>query len=228
MGSKDGKGILERARMFEALRDQKLGQGQAAHDVAETQVPAVEDVPPKTGRPKPESVESSSSSPQAVLQSSQAKLRQLMETQKAPGASTGAPAKKNVAAADDQKLVVGPRIRLQGDVTNCDALIIEGYFEGSAKSRMIQVARGGTVSGEVEVETAEITGDFNGKLTVSNRLVVHSTGRVTGTVRYFAVEIEAGGQISGDVQVTDEGLTSSAKTGSNVDSDSSGKLEAVS
>ncbi len=62
-----------------------------------------------------------------------------METQKAPGASTGAPAKKNVAAADDQKLVVGPRIRLQGDVTNCDALIIEGYFEGSAKSRMIQV-----------------------------------------------------------------------------------------
>lgn len=93
---------------------------------------------------------------------------------------------------------------------------------------MIQVARGGSVSGEVEVETAEITGDFDGKLTVSNRLVVHSTGRVTGTVRYFAVEIEAGGQISGDVQVTDEGLTSSAKTGSNVDSDSSGKLEAVS
>jgi cytoskeletal protein CcmA (bactofilin family) len=151
-----------------------------------------------------------------------------METQKAPGASTGAPAKKTVAAADDQKLVVGPRIRLQGDVTNCDTLIIEGYFEGSAKSRMIQVARGGTVSGEVEVETAEITGDFNGKLTVSNQLVVHSTGRVTGTVRYFAVEIEAGGQISGDVQVTDEGLTSSAKTGSNVDSDSSEKLEAVS
>ncbi len=65
-------------------------------------------------------------------------------------------------------------------------------------------------------------------MTVSNRLVVHSTGRVTGTVRYFAVEIEAGGQISGDVQVTDEGLTGSAKTGSNVDSDSSEKLEAVS
>jgi len=65
-------------------------------------------------------------------------------------------------------------------------------------------------------------------MTVSNRLLVHSTGRVTGTVRCFAVEIEAGGQISGDVQVTDEGLTGSAKTGSNVDSDSSEKLEAAS
>ena len=90
------------------------------------------------------------------------------------------------------------------------------------------VTRGGTVSGEVEVETAEITGDFDGKLTVSNRLVVHSTGRVTGTVRYLAVEIEASGQISGHVQVTDEGLTGSAKTGSKLDSDSSEKLEAAS
>ena len=151
-----------------------------------------------------------------------------MEIQKASGTPVGRQVEKNVTVAEDQKLVVGPRIRLQGDVTNCDSLIIEGYFEGSAKCRMIQVARGGTVSGEVEVETAEITGDFDGKLTVSNRLVVHSTGRVTGTVRYFAVEIEAGGQISGDVRVTEEGLTGPAKAKSDVDSDITEKLEVAS
>ncbi len=151
-----------------------------------------------------------------------------METQKASGTSTAPQAEKNVVKSEDQKLVVGPRIRLQGDVTNCDALIIEGYFEGSAKSRVIRVAQGGTVSGEVEVETAEITGEFEGKLTVSNRLVVHATGRVTGTVRYFAVEIEAGGQISGDVQVTEEGLAGLAKTKSDVDPDISERLEVAS
>jgi cytoskeletal protein CcmA (bactofilin family) len=93
---------------------------------------------------------------------------------------------------------------------------------------MIQVAQGGTVSGEVEVETAEITGEFEGKLTVSNRLVVHATGRVKGTVRYFAVEIEAGGQISGDVQVTEEGLADTTKTKPDMHSDIVETFEAAS
>ncbi len=84
------------------------------------------------------------------------------------------------------------------------------------------------VSGEAEVETAEIVGEFEGKLTVSNRLVVHATGRVKGTVRYFAVEIEAGGQISGDVQVTEEGLAGPAKTKSDDNPDIVETFEAAS
>jgi cytoskeletal protein CcmA (bactofilin family) len=94
---------------------------------------------------------------------------------------------------------------------------------------MIQVARGGTVSAEADVETAEIVvGEFEGKLTVSNHLIVYATGRVMGMVRYFAVEIEAGGQISGDVQVTDEGLAGSAKTKPDADSEFTKKFEVAS
>lgn len=229
MGAKGDAGDLELTNMFEAFRDRKLEQEQAAQDVVDVQAPAKgEDTQRKTRHPKPEIAGSSPSSPQAVMQSSQDKLRQLMETQKASRNSPGPQAEKNATASEDQRLVVGPRIRLQGDVTNCDTLIIEGHFEGSAKTRMIQVAQGGTVSGEVEVETAEITGEFEGKLTVSNRLVVHATGRVKGTVRYFAVEIEAGGQISGDVQVTEEGLAGPAKTKPNVASDITEKFEVAS
>ncbi len=229
MGAKGDAGDLELTNMFEVFRDRKLEQEQAAQDIVGVQAPAKGgDVQRKTPRLKPETAGSSPSSPQAVLQTSQEKLRELMETQKTSGASAGPQAEKIATASEDQRLVVGPRIRLQGDVTNCDTLIIEGHFEGSAKTRMIQVARGGSVSGEAEVETAEIVGEFEGKLTVSNRLVVHATGRVKGTVRYFAVEIEAGGQISGDVQVTEEGLAGPAKTKSDDSPDIVEMFEAAS
>ena len=153
--------------MFEVFRDRKLEQEQAAQDIVGVQAPAKGgDVQRKTPRLKPETAGSSPSSPQAVLQTSQEKLRELMETQKTSGTSAGPQAEKIATASEDQRLVVGPRIRLQGDVTNCDTLIIEGHFEGSAKTRMIQVARGGTVSGEAEVETAEIVGEFEVCLSV--------------------------------------------------------------
>lgn len=102
---------------------------------------------------------------------------------------------------EGQKLVVGPRIRLKGEVNNCDMLIIEGHFEGTAKSRVLQVAQGGSFQGDAEVERAEMSGKFEGALTVSNRLFIRGSGRVSGTIQYFGIEVEQGGQISGNIQV---------------------------
>ncbi len=48
-------------------------------------------------------------------------------------------------------------------MTKCDALIVEDHMEGSATSRMVQVAKGGTFLGEAEIETAEISGNFEGQ-----------------------------------------------------------------
>jgi cytoskeletal protein CcmA (bactofilin family) len=118
-----------------------------------------------------------------------------------------------MASKESQRLVVGARIHLKGEVTKCDALIVEGHVEGSANSRVIQVAKDGTFDGEAEVEIAEISGKFDGTLAVSDKLIVRSTGRVSGSIRYSGIEIEAGGQILGDVQVaTDEHPSVSAST----------------
>ncbi len=88
--AKGDAGDLERTNMFEAFRDRKLEQEQAAQDVVDVQAPAKgEDPQRKTRHPKPEIAGSSPSSPQAVMQSSHDKLRQLMETQKSPRNSPG-------------------------------------------------------------------------------------------------------------------------------------------
>ena len=101
---------------------------------------------------------------------------------------------------EDNRLIVGRNLHLKGEIGSCDTLVVEGRVEASMKSRIIQTAESGVFIGEAEVETAEIRGRFEGSLTANKRLVVHSTVRVVGTIRYGTIIIEEGGRIGGDVE----------------------------
>ena len=100
------------------------------------------------------------------------------------------------------KLTVGPNIKLKGvEITDCDTLFVEGTVEATMDSRLMQIAEGGAFKGSAEIDIAEIRGEFDGQLTARHKLVIHATGKVTGTVRYGKLVIEEGGQISGEIQV---------------------------
>lgn len=112
------------------------------------------------------------------------------------------------------KLTVGPNIKLKGvEITDCDTLVVEGRVEATIDSRVIQISEKGAFIGSAEFDIAEIRGEFDGDLTVRQKLVVFSSGRVTGKVRYGKLVIEEGGQLSGDVQLStsaSKGLTVAA------------------
>ena len=108
-----------------------------------------------------------------------------------------------VASSDVRsKLTVGPNIKLKGvEITDCDTLVVEGRVEATIDSRVIQISEKGAFIGSAEFDIAEIRGEFDGELTVRQKLVVYASGRVTGKVRYGKLVIEEGGQLSGDVQL---------------------------
>ena len=98
------------------------------------------------------------------------------------------------------KLIVGPDIKLKGvEITDCDTLVVEGRVEASMDSRVIQIAEHGVYSGTVGIDLAEIRGRFEGELTARKQLIIHSTGRVSGTIRYGKITVEDGGEICGNV-----------------------------
>ena len=98
------------------------------------------------------------------------------------------------------KLTVGPNIKLKGvEITDCDTLVVEGLVEATMDSRVMQIAEQGAFKGSADIDVAEIRGQFNGNLTARQKLVIYSTGKVTGTVRYGKLVIEEGGQLSGEV-----------------------------
>ena len=99
------------------------------------------------------------------------------------------------------KLIVGPNIKLKGvEISDCDTLVVEGRVEATMNSRVIQIAEMGAFTGSADVELAEIRGDFEGELTVREKLVIFGTGKVSGKIRYGKLVVEEGGQLSGDVQ----------------------------
>ena len=113
------------------------------------------------------------------------------------------PVASPVASAREEsgsKLTVGPNIKLKGvEITDCDTLVVEGTVEATINSRLIQISETGAFKGAAEIDIAEIRGNFDGDLTVREKLVVFATGKVTGKVRYGKIVIEEGGQISGEV-----------------------------
>lgn len=99
------------------------------------------------------------------------------------------------------KLTVGPNIKLKGvEITDCDTLVVEGLVEATMDSRVMQISERGAFKGSAEIDIAEIHGQFDGNLTVRQKLVIFGTGRVNGKVRYGKVVIEEGGQLTGDIQ----------------------------
>lgn len=104
-------------------------------------------------------------------------------------------------ASPEARMVVGPNIKMRGvEINDCDTLIVEGTVEATMDARQIEIAGTGTYSGKASVDRAEIHGLFTGELTVRERLIVHATGKVGGTLRYGRLVIEEGGEISGDVK----------------------------
>jgi len=113
----------------------------------------------------------------------------------------GDPAARRPNDGEVRKLTVGREITLSGEITSCDKLIIEGSVEANLNNcRDVEIAESGLFKGTASIEEAEIQGRFEGNLVVRKRLLIKSSGRVSGTVRYGQIEIECGGQISGDVQ----------------------------
>ncbi len=106
----------------------------------------------------------------------------------------------SVAKEGGSKLTVGPNIKLKGvEITDCDTLVVEGLVEATMDSRVMQIAEQGAFKGSAEIDIAEIRGLFDGNLTVREKLVIHSTGKVTGKIRYGKIVIEEGGQLSGEI-----------------------------
>ncbi len=105
-------------------------------------------------------------------------------------------------SGEGKKLIVGRDIALSGQISSCEKLVVEGRVEANiSECREIEILESGTFKGEAEIDIAEISGAFDGKLIARELLMVRANGRITGSVRYGRLEIERGGQLNGDVRV---------------------------
>jgi cytoskeletal protein CcmA (bactofilin family) len=132
----------------------------------------------------------------------------------APAARTAAPAPapapEPAAAAPapsqprGSTLAIGVNINLKGvEISNCDVVVIEGNVDATINSKIMEIGEPGRLNGTAIIDVAEIHGDFSGELTARTKLVVHATGRVSGTVRYGKLVVAEGGMLTGELKQLD-------------------------
>lgn len=123
----------------------------------------------------------------------------------APAAATAATPKESSSTTDNvigARLIVGPDVKLKGaEILDCDTLVVEGRVEATMDSRVIRIAENGSFAGTVSIDIAEIHGTFEGELTARSQLIIHSTGRVSGTIRFGKLVVDEGGELCGEINV---------------------------
>lgn len=132
----------------------------------------------------------------------------------APG-QVGVPVRPQATApaltGDRRTLLVGKGISVQGTISDCERLVVEGTVE----SQMLQAAElsispTGVFRGEVQVEDAEISGLFDGTITARGNLTIRATGKVNGVARSKRLSVEDGGQLMGRMEMLTEGSAPAA------------------
>ena len=149
----------------------------------------------------------------ATASASPAKPLMSAPTPPADATLTRAPAATPSDMADSGKrLIVGQGIHMKGEITACDRLIVEGQVEVTLKAtRMLEIKPTGHFTGSCEVEEADVSGVYDGNLTVRGRLIVHAGGRVTGDISYGEIELERGAQITGKLSVRERAAQTSTE-----------------
>ena len=108
------------------------------------------------------------------------------------------------SGVEGRKLVVGREICLSGEIKTCEKLVVEGKVEADlSDSQSLEISEPGLFRGNATVEDCEISGTFEGELTVTGILVITPTGRVSGKIRYADLNVARGGRISGDIDSLD-------------------------
>lgn len=104
------------------------------------------------------------------------------------------------AHEESRRLVVGPGIHLQGNVSSCAHLVVEGRIDATLlTAQRMDILLGGQFTGVADVQEAVISGRVDGTLTVHGRLLLRPGARVTGELRYGSLQIEAGAQLHGSL-----------------------------
>lgn len=106
-------------------------------------------------------------------------------------------------------LTVGNDILLKGEIATCDRLVIEGKVDATLNDvHTVEIAECGSFKGFAQIEDAEISGLFEGELTVRGRLIIYATGKVRGKISYGEIEIERGGELTGEIKMSGAAATS--------------------
>jgi cytoskeletal protein CcmA (bactofilin family) len=94
--------------------------------------------------------------------------------------------------------VVGPSVKIQGDLNSEGNIKIEGQVTGKVKTTQgVYVNEGAKITADVHAGNAVIGGEVLGNLKISGHLILQSTAKINGDISCQIFRVEDGAQFTG-------------------------------
>lgn len=124
----------------------------------------------------------------------------VMET-KAAEPAMAAPAAMTQSAG--KAAVIGSGIRINGEISGSENLLIEGRVEGKVNlsGNDVTIGKTGQVIADVNAKTIRVAGEVSGDLQAKERVVISSSGNVHGNVVAPRVVLEDGAIFKGSIDM---------------------------
>ncbi|HEX8453001.1 MAG TPA: polymer-forming cytoskeletal protein [Longimicrobium sp.] len=117
---------------------------------------------------------------------------------------TSAPSRGN--AGEASMSIIGPGMRIVGDLVTDGTVRIEGEIRGTIRAtKAVVVGREGLVEGDIFTQDAVIGGRIRGSVVAESRLELQATCDIEGVVHARAqhLHLEEGARFNGQVQMLD-------------------------
>ena len=99
--------------------------------------------------------------------------------------------------------MIGPSIKIKGEVSGDEDLLIQGQVEGtiSLKAHQVVVGESGQVSADILAKTIKIDGKVSGDITGTENVVISKLGNVCGNIIAPRVLLEDGAIFKGSIDM---------------------------
>lgn len=135
------------------------------------------------------------------------KRKETSPPDSAPGTSTFNPPPRSETPADAYNTrntaVIGSTIRIKGEVSGDENLVIEGAVEGSVElsGHDLTIGQKGQVKANLSAKTIRVDGQVTGDVTGTEKVIITKSGRVLGNIVAPRVTLEDGAKFKGSIDM---------------------------
>ncbi len=118
-----------------------------------------------------------------------------------PTSTAGSGRAEGTSRGEARNAVIGPQVRIQGELSGDEDILIEGTVDGKiSMTKTVRVGPSAHVNAEVKAHTVIVAGHVVGNL-VAERVEIVASGSLEGNIRAQKISMAEGAQFKGSVDM---------------------------
>ncbi len=98
--------------------------------------------------------------------------------------------------------MIGRNIKIQGELSGDEDIVIEGRVEGKISvTKTVQVSESAQINAEIRAQTVIVSGKVMGNVVATEKIDIRPSGSLEGNIRAPKIAIAEGAQFKGSVDM---------------------------